>query len=293
MPAGRITIVDRELAPRASTFPCEIVTCQFADGSRRRFFCKYPGGYHDDAYGHRGGVGYEARVYRDVLAPLCMSTPKWHGTYVSAEAGDVWLILEYLEGAAWRSRAITRAAEWIGRFHAAGQAHLATGAGAFLNRYGAEYYAGWARRTASFATGELSRSYPWLASVCRCFDDFVPCLLAGEPTIIHGEYYPVNILLHQGVIHPVDWESAAVAAGEIDLAALTEGWPVDVVQQCESAYQLARWPNGAPAAFHCTLDAARLYLGFRWLGGPECTSREQALPRLEHLRRAAERLALI
>jgi thiamine kinase-like enzyme len=132
-----------------------------------------------------------------------------------------------------------------------------------------------------------------LASVCQRFDDFVPWLLAAEPTIIHGEYYPENILLHRGVIHPVDWESAAVAAGEIDLAAVTEGWPLDVVHQCESAYRLARWPDGAPTNFQRTFDAARLYLGFRWLGGPECTSHEQALPRLEHLRRAAERLALI
>jgi hypothetical protein len=57
-------------------------------------------------------------------------------------------------------------------------------------------------------------------------------------------------------IYPVDWESAAVAAGEIDLAALTEGWPPGFVEQCELEYQRARWPEGPPTGFERRLAAA-------------------------------------
>jgi hypothetical protein len=94
----------------------------------------------------------------------------------------------------------------------------------------------------------------------------------------------------------VDWESAAIAAGAIDLAALTEGqhWPVALVRRCERAYRIARWPDGAPSGFARALDAARVYLHFRWLGErPDWTIREKNLPRFDQLHEAATRLCLI
>jgi hypothetical protein len=93
------------------------------------------------------------------------------------------------------------------------------------------------------------------------------------------------------MIYPVDWESAAVAVGEIDLAALTEGWPQAFVQQCELEYQRARWPDGPSTCFERRLAAARLYLQFRWLGSE--TDRDPSLPRFERLRCEGERLGLI
>jgi hypothetical protein len=63
---------------------------------------------------------------------------------------------------------------------------------------------------------------------------------------------------------------------------------------CEEAYQRARWPEGVPAGFERTLDAARIYLHFRWLGErPDWTIREKTLWRYEHLRAVAERLGLL
>ena len=61
-------------------------------------------------------------------------------------------------------------------------------------------------------------------AVCQRADEFIAQLLAAPRTMIHGEFYPGNILYEKGRICPVDWESAAIAAGELDLAALTEGW---------------------------------------------------------------------
>ena len=128
----------------------------------------------------------------------------------------------------------------------------------------------------------------------RELDDawFAP-LLATPPTVIHGEFYSKTALLSRKRLFIVDWESAAIAPGEIDLAALTEGtgWPARLVRQCEGAYTSARWPSGPPASFRRTLEAARIYLHFRWLGErPDWTVREESLWRYSHLHAAARRL---
>jgi thiamine kinase-like enzyme len=116
----------------------------------------------------------------------------------------------------------------------------------------------------------------------------------AAPTVIHGEFYPANILMQGESVCPVDWESAAVAAGEIDLATVTEDWPDEYVEECNRVYCQARWPDGAPAAFERTLLAAQLYLWFRWLGDEQevttCAGVEWCL---ERIRTVAERLGLI
>ena len=83
---------------------------------------------------------------------------------------------------------------------------------------------------------------------------------------IHGEFEANNILYVDGQVQPIDWESAAFAVGEIDLASLTWGWAGDIVAHCEQTYRETRWPDGAPADFVPRLAACRLHLHFRWLG---------------------------
>jgi aminoglycoside phosphotransferase (APT) family kinase protein len=259
--------------------------------------CKYTAGHDDDVYGHRGGIMYEAMVYRHVLQPLSISAPALYGVYTDGRRGETWLILEYLAASvllehAPHPAAVVTAARWIGRFHAATEARFSSTPLPFLNTYDAAYYQGWVRRTALFAEPVRPR-LPWLMPLCERSQGALALLLAPPVTIIHGEYYPKNVLYREGIIYPVDWESAAIAAGEIDLACLTDRWPADTVRECERAYQQARWPHGAPAAFAQRLAAARLYMHFRWLGDrPEWTTRQQYW-RFEHLRSAGEQVGLI
>jgi Phosphotransferase enzyme family len=295
---GQLAVLERKPNLYASTFPSEIVTCRFDDGRERRLLCKYAAGRSHHAHGHRGGVVYEAEVYSHVLQPLQASTPTFYGAHTDSTAGETWLILEYLDKSVRLSKTpesatMELAARWIGRFHAANKARLAGAPMSFLNRYDAEYYLGWVRRTSLFA-GHLHRQFSWLAALCERSERFVAPLLAPPPTVIHGEYYPKNILFRRGRISPVDWESAAVAAGEIDLASLTEGWPAEIVQKCELEYQRARWPEGSPIDFEQTLGAARLYLLFRWLGDrPDWTTHESSLWLFEQLHSTGEQLGLI
>lgn len=296
---NQMAVLEREPNIYASSFASEIVTCGLEDGSRVRLLWKYGTGHSVNVYGHKGAVGYEAEVYRRLLQRLPVSTPKFYGAYTDVGTGGTWLVLEYMEGGvrlddAPDPGAMRLASRWIGQFHAAHEeARASAVSAAFIKAYDAAYYVGWARRT-SLLAGDLHQRFPWLKHVCRRFEEFVPALLETPQTIIHGEFYPHNIIYRDGYVYPVDWESAALGVGHIDLASLTDDWPLQAVRDCEVEYQRARWPKGAPAGFERILDAARLYWSFRWLGDrPDWTTDEGCLWRFQQLRSASERLGLI
>src|SRR5207249_5651990 len=101
----------------------------------------------------------------------------------------------------------------------------------------------------------------------------VPRLLAAPKTVIHGEYFGLNIIYRNGICGTTDWQSAAIAPGEIDLASVTHSWPPEIVRKSERAYIRSRWPEGAPDDFEDILEAARVYMNLRWLGDPSLMSR--------------------
>src|SRR6266511_3800479 len=91
-----VVILDRSLPRMMSTFPNEIVTLRWRDDRARRVFIKYEGGRTHNAFGHRGGVAYEAEVYRQVLRFWPESPPRFLGAHTHRATGDTWLFLEYL-----------------------------------------------------------------------------------------------------------------------------------------------------------------------------------------------------
>jgi aminoglycoside phosphotransferase (APT) family kinase protein len=294
-----VAILEREPNIYGSTFPSEVILCGLADGSRRRLFCKYDTGASNADFGHRGGIIYEAEVYQRVLRSSGISVPGFIGTYTDPKTGRAWLILDYLEDNAPLGEAPDvaperLAARWIGLFHAAHEARIATDPMPFLNRYDAAYYGGWACRLGPIVGGPRHRRYPWVARLCERFNEVMAPLLASAPTIIHGEFYPPNILVQDGVIYPVDWESAAIGAGEIDLASLTEGWPKGAARKCEQDYKEARWPQGAPPDFEQRLVASRMYLACRWLADARESRGMDPDPwYLKQLQSAGRRLGII
>jgi hypothetical protein len=280
------------------TYPSEIVVCQLADGRELQLLCKYGDGRDHSAHGHRGGTIYEAEVYRQLLQQLPVSTPTFYGAHRDTITGEIWLILEYYDKSlrvedSPDPAVLKAAARWLGRFHRTNETLRSTASLPFLNRHNAEYYLGWADRTSLFA-GHLHQRFPWLETLCQRFEEIVATLLEPPAIVIHGEYYPNNILFCHTAIYPVDWEAAAVAIGEIDLASLTEGWPPEFVREANAEYRSARWPEGPPADFQRRLDAAQLYWLFRWLGEQsEWTTEEKSRWRFDQLRTSGERLNLI
>src|ERR1051326_462807 len=122
-----LKILRRKLPSMMSTFPNEVVDCLLPDGHQHSLFIKYQTNNGHEGFGHRGGVSYEARVYREVLAGLDLR-PRYFGTYAHPRRNETWLILEYLprtirvsdivKAPKRQPVAMAEAAEWIGRFHA-------------------------------------------------------------------------------------------------------------------------------------------------------------------------------
>jgi hypothetical protein len=289
-------VVTRRTNDWSSSHPSEIVTFR-TDDRLVQLLCKYqrPEGNH--GHGHRGGVAYESRVYERVLAASRCPVARFFGAHLDSTTGAAWLVIEFIEGG--RSadeisdfhEPLIAAAQWSGRFHASVEARVRSEA--FLIAYDARYFAEWARRTAYF-TEPWHAQLPWLPALCHRAEDLAEEQAAVPPTIIHGEFTPSTILVDGTAILPVDWESAAIAMGEIDLVALVHKWPISLAAQCEDAYVGARWPEGPPADLARRFDLARLYWEMRWLGDrPEWLEQARLRAQVNDLRAVGARLGLL
>ncbi len=288
---GADAIIDRQKRPATSSSECEIVSCRMPDDRCQRFVCKFgrSAGYPRSGSAaqptHRIGLAYEARVYDELLRAWPDDVPPLHGVVLDDATQTLVLALDYLEDGtplhevSKPKDGLLAAARWIAGLHRWGETATVP---AFLRRYDTEFYRTCLRRTADFTRGLYAR-YPWLPPLCERGMRRLPALLPPA-TIIHGEYQANNILVYQGRNVTTDWQSAALAAGEIDLASLTWDWDDDLASLCEQQYCLIRWPDGTPDDFPLRLTAARVYLHLRWLGDRETGSEpEAAVGELEKL----------
>jgi phosphotransferase family enzyme len=290
-----IRIAKRLANDAACNYASEIVECVRPDGTPVRVLMKY-GKSAGCEHGQRLGPDYEALVYREVLQPLSMTSPRCYGAYTEQRARETWLVVEHINdamhvGKSWiNSKGMSAAAGWIGRFHALNRTRAARLA-RILNCYDARYCRLWARRTLRFEGGSR---LPWLRPLVARFEEAIDVLMTAPQTIIHGDFYCDNALYRRGTIYAIDWELAGIGAGEIDLACLTMSWPDEMTRPWVRSYCEARWPRGAPRAFGQRFNAAQLYVLFRLLGeGPGWPDQDKRDWRLDLLRAAGERMGLI
>lgn len=282
-------VLDREFNEHSSTYPSEIVRCQMEDGRILQLHCKYS--IRERVKGHRKGIIHESRVYKHILQNSECETPQYYGTYNDIQNGDTWLVLEHIDNAFRVSKCddgLLHAARWLGRFHKENTKHIA--ANSVLEKYDTKYFLKWAQQSKSL-NSISQKNLAWLDGLCDRYEELIKPMLSAEQTIIHGEFYPTNILMKGGGVYPIDWESAAIAAGEVDLAALTEGWTGSLVKQCISEYQKCRWPEGSPTRLQDTLLMARIYWHLRWLGDKPNWNRQHW--RLTNLKQDCRLLGLI
>ncbi len=286
--AGVLIGIDRRPNPQMSSAPSEVVTCRFGSGERLPLLLKYD---HPDLTGDSGhwvSVGHEIRVYRDILQTLPVRVPRYYGAFTIGATGQSCLVLEWVDGQEqWEKIKqadviMMLAAQWLGQFHAAAEAHIRAGLMPSLETYNVEYYTQYTRRIIDDA-GPLHERFPWLRKLCKRFEKASPLLANGALTLIHGEYYVRNILWTGTDVCTVDWQSAAIARGEVDVASLTEGWDQEVDDRCESEYVRSRWGGEAPGGFHEVLALARVYWPLRWLSRDPRTIRERHLKYLDSL----------
>src|SRR3954454_402692 len=75
--SGKLTVLDRQPNIYGGTFLSEIVTCHFDDSRELQLLCKYGaahnttrGGRTSNVFGHKGGVPYDAVIYRHAQTPV-------------------------------------------------------------------------------------------------------------------------------------------------------------------------------------------------------------------------------
>jgi hypothetical protein len=289
-----VEIVDRERV-NLGTAPKEIVTYRNDEGALVRVLCKYTAPETHFSHGARGSRAYEARVYRTVVDRLPLTTPRLIAVQPDPPDDDACLVIEVIDGRRLNtSESLVCAAGWCGTFHAFGDELLAAQPDLPLARHDVDYYVDWARRTEEFADELPAGSYPWLGELCRRYPEAIERLFDSPSTVIHGEFYPHNIVVtwDDGRIYPVDWEGAAIAPGVFDITTLTQGWPDEDADASFDAYCAARWPAGRPAGFGEMLDTAHIHTILRWMGDRREWTAKTAhyLPRLQAI---ATRLGLL
>ena len=280
--SGNLEIVTREPSIRSSTFPAEIIRCR-VNNEPVSLLCKYLNGMSHNNFGHRGAIEYEARVYEDILSRINLPSATYYGIY-TMENNDLCMVIEFLEGGELLFRSleenqIERSVKWIAEFHNLFQDKLPEG----IRKYDADYYFVWANKVDAIVA-DKGNIYPWLIDVSNFFRKNIKVLTEAPMTLIHGEYYPNNIMIHRGQIKPIDWESVAIAPGELDLAASIDGHVSAEQEKAINTYMATRWPTGEfdRYAFNARLLMSQIYFHFRWIGGKP-KKFEKYANRFEHL----------
>ncbi len=229
----------------------------------------------------------EIETYERILAVEDWGTPVWFGAVVSGGSERYWLFLERVEGVPlWQIGPMEvweDAARWLARMHTAFDArqrsHGHPGL-AHLLRYDEAFFQTWMTRAEGFLRSGPASDSPVtgrrFARLAEHYPTVIRRLTALPATLIHGEYYPSNILVRSqgegvGQICPVDWELAAIGSGLIDLAALTSGdWNDRQRERMVSAYRdesgLAGVGGCSLAELIETIDHCRLHLAIQLLG---------------------------
>jgi thiamine kinase-like enzyme len=264
-PGKPLEIVSRLPFKGSSTFPAEVIHCKLPGEKVMPLFGKYLAGLGPNNHGHRGGVEYEIKIYDEILRTIPLSKAGYWGKCFFPESNETMLVMEYLEGTYSLKgnpdiNHYLRAAGWIARLH---RIYL-NKAPSFVKVYDREYYFVWTKRMQNEVA--IIESHPWLTDVIRYFNEHIDILTAAPQTLIHGEYYSKNILIRDEDVFPIDWESAACAPGEIDLASIIEARKEEIAKQITESYISARFADDAfdKTIFEKRLWMAQLYLHFRF-----------------------------
>lgn len=225
----------------------------------------------------------EALVYRTLLADGEPDVPLLYGVVRSAGSTTAgpWLLLERVRGRElYQFEAIEpweEVAAWLAGFHARGRSttrfHVTRRAARLLDHSKALLRSWYARacRIAEARSDEGAQRA--LERLAAPYGRAVDIALGLPRTLVHGDFYPSNILLEERgstlLVRPVDWELAGVGPGLLDLAALTAGeWGEAARDRIVAAYREASPAEARVDAstFESNLIACGLITAMQWLG---------------------------
>jgi aminoglycoside phosphotransferase (APT) family kinase protein len=271
---GRIIrIMDRRQNEYASTYSSEIVTCEPAeagspssDGTTIRLFCKY--GRNSESQ-HPRNLAFEASAHTLVAAPSGLTVPTLYAAH-TRHSGEVWLVYSFIEGPRLGSSEwpvnLELGAEWLARFHNRWEGEIADVRLIGLpriDRASLESTLAAAARGIAEKGAQAVEAGAWLAQRWeRISAALVDLLAEGPQTVLHGEFYPANVLISEGAVWPVDWGSVAIGPGELDLAALIDMWDDESISIATRRYSSVRESG---RFCESRLTAACLYAQLKWI----------------------------
>jgi aminoglycoside phosphotransferase (APT) family kinase protein len=268
---GEAELVARRLHPYRSSFAIEELDLRLGDGELLSLVFKDLGLSGLNPAGrsakplHLHDPRREIDVYTSILAAYNLGTATCYGSVVDPGRKRHWLFLERVAGVPlWQlddRDVLQTVARWLARLHATvepprDQQHLL--------RYDRAYYGGWLRRAVAAAPDS------GLEGLRARYEHAVARIATAQPTFVHGELYPSNVLIVAGEdirVCPVDWELSGIATGMLDVAALTTGLPDTDASLFVDAYS-ADLPeiHDDPAEL---LECCRLYLAVQWVARSE------------------------
>jgi phosphotransferase family enzyme len=275
-----VASLERRPSPCASSHTIEEIDVRFAGGGSLDLVMKDCGQQPADASPPRPAFlndrQREIRVYQRILPSAPAGTAACYGAVNDTETDTHWLFLERIAGIELRLVGVfgvwERVAAWIGGFHRSFNEAEATqiAAGAELLLLDEAYYRRWMARAREFHAGN-----PEALRVLDRIDhgSLTRHLIQSRPTIVHGEFYPSNILVggsgDAARVCPVDWELAALGPAMMDLAALATGWNDVKREALLLAYAGGSITPPQLRQLQLDLDCCRLHLALRMLGWAE------------------------
>ena len=231
--------------PYATSWPLEEIELARLDGGKLHVLLKR----FDESPTTRPSVvrdpAREVAAYR-LLAGEQLGTPHCYAS------GSCWLVLEKVEGVElWQCgdrEAWEAAARWAARLHSRFDGRRLSAPP--LLRRDAQFHGRWFARARALAGEKVDELRP-AGEVAVARLDALP------QTLVHGELYPANVLIAGPRVAVVDWETAAIGPGVIDLAALLTGLTSGEREAIVQAF------GGVDPL---DLAAAQLVLAVQWLG---------------------------
>jgi hypothetical protein len=270
----------------ATSAPLELVTVVTDDGREYELVLKHLGPRHVSEQVRRAKPSFvvnarrEIEVYRRLMSPMRIG-PTLVGSMIAPETDTYWLLLEHVPGprlfevgapAAW-----TATAYWLGAFHVRKGTTESTAVRRAVGLIDChrDWYRAWIDRALRFFhEGGPSRSrhdgaaLRWLA---ERYDTVIDHLLSLPSTLIHGEFYPTNVIMSgeedSFLPCPIDWETASVGPGVLDLAALTAGeWREQDRRDMTAAYLAGSGMRMTIDDLYESAQYAHIQLAVQWLG---------------------------
>lgn len=281
-----ITRLHRRPFRYASSAPLEELTLVLGDGTRSQVIFKDadPARMLPEASRHKPRFMLDPRraieLQRRVLDPDGLG-PTCHVAELDLSRRRYWLIYQKVNGPVlWQvgdPSVWMEAARWLARFHSrfATPADARKELSSVLLDVDANWFRLWAARAAGVLASRADRPAQVLLDRLAGYESVVQSLAALPRTLIHGEFYPSNVLVDlEGAaleerILPIDWETAGWGPGLLDLAALTSGWPTRERTAFVNAYLAEADQHGAGAISEdvlVDLERCCLHQSLMWIG---------------------------